>query len=241
MTKIIFSEGHGAGSRFNRGFIGGNEGDNNLKLSNGIYNYLSDRYDVELFGIRRDGENVDHSLSNRASMGAGNDLFYSVHSNAFNGSVSGVEIILSYQSKSYYHFAKGLTALISKILGIQDRGVKFRNRSNGAFENYNQANTRSSNWYGELYNNRAKCAMIVEHFFHDNRRDINSYNKNFDKLVEGIAKHIAEYFDLPPAQKTSEIYYRVVTDSYKSIDNAKQRQKELADKGIETFIAPFEI
>ena len=239
--KFVFSEGHGKGKQFNRGFIGGNEGDNNLMLSNEIINELEKNYIVDTYGIRRNGTNKDYSLTQRSSLGSGSDLFYSVHSNAFNGSVSGVEIILSFQSLKHYKLAQNLCKIISETLSIPNRGVKFRNRNNGNFLNYNQAKTNIPNWYGELFNNRSDCAMIVEHFFHDNKNDVNKFFKNKDKLVKNIADELASYFKLQKKKVNNDIFYRVVTDSYQNIENAKKRQKELKEKGIETFITPFEI
>ena len=194
MKKIRFSAGHGAGKTYNRGGLFFNEGDENLVFTDLLRKKLND-YEVDAKEIRNErGRTTDYSLSARSSFGSGADLFYSSHSNAGGG--RGVEVYLSYQSLNYYEFAKELTEVISKTLGIPNRGVKFRNYNTGRFETYRQARSSKNNWYGELRNNRAKCAIIVEHFFHDSKSDSQQYLGNKDKLATNIVKVIAKHFNL---------------------------------------------
>lgn len=194
MKKIRFSAGHGAGKTYNRGGLYFNEGDENLVFTDLLRKKLND-YEVDAKEIRNErGRTTDYSLSARSSFGSGADLFYSSHSNAGGG--RGVEVYLSYQSLNYYEFAKELTEVVSDTLGIPNRGVKFRNYNTGRFETYRQARSSKNNWYGELRNNRAKCAIIVEHFFHDNKSDSQKYLNNKDKLAANIVKVIAKHFNL---------------------------------------------
>ena len=194
MKIIRFSALHGAVKTYNRGGIFFNEGDENLVFTDLLRKKLND-YEVDAKEIRNErGRTTDYSLSARSSFGSGADLFYSSHSNAGGG--RGVEVYLSYQSLNYYEFAKELTEVISKTLGIPNRGVKFRNYNTGRFETYRQAGSGKRNWYGELRNNRAKCAIIVEHFFHDSKSDSQKYLNNKDKLAANIVKVIAKHFNL---------------------------------------------
>ena len=192
--KIRFSAGHGAGKSYNRGGKLFNEGDENYIFANMISDYLNKHYKVDSKEIRKVKGNKDHSLSSRSAWGSGAELFYSSHSNAGGG--NGVEVILSYQSLAYYDFADELCKTIASTLGIPNRGVKFKHRKTENFETKSQAKSTTKNWYGELNNNKAKCAVLVEHFFHDSTKDSRSYINNKKKLAENIGELIAKHFEL---------------------------------------------
>lgn len=197
MTVIRFNAGHGKGKKYNRGGIKFNEGDENYNFTGLLLEKLSS-YDVDAKELRHakgNGE-FERDWDTIRNWGSGADLFYSAHSNAFNGQASGVEVFLSYKSIKYYNFAKELTEVISKTLGIYNRGVKFQNRNTGSYETYSQANSSKNDWLNELYQNKAKCVVLVEHFFHDNINDTNSYIKNRDRLANEIVKVIAKHFNL---------------------------------------------
>lgn len=195
MKKIRFSAGHGIGSRYNRGGLYFNEGDENFSATNRIISKLNEKYKVDVNEIRKEKGNYDHSPSTRSSYGNGADLFYSWHSNAGKG--KGCEVILSYQSLKYIDFARDLCRVISETLDIPNRGVKFRNNYTEKFETYEQAKSNSTNYYGELRGNKADCAIIVEHFFHDTETDSKKYLENKWDLATEVAKCIAYHFGLP--------------------------------------------
>lgn len=221
MKIIRFSAGHGAGKAYNRGGLFFNEGDENLVFTDLLRKKLND-YEVDAKEIRNErGRATDYSLSARSSFGSGSDLFYSSHSNAGSGG-RGVEVYLSYQSLNYYEFAKELTEVISETLGIPNRGVKFRNYNTGRFETYSQAGSGKRNWYGELRNNRAKCAIIVEHFFHDSKSDSQKYLDNKDKLATNIVKVIAKHFKLK--SKNGLGTSSQTTTSNRKVDNLKTNE-----------------
>lgn len=201
MSKNIYlAAGHAIGH--NRGFVTvngrkNNEGDNNIRIEKKLYDYLTKNYIVNV-GMLMNTRNkyIDYDLSYRASQGKGNDLYMAIHSNAGPSDATGVEIILSYQSLAHYKLAEDLTKTISKTLGIPNRGVKFRNRNNGNFETKAQASRYTPNWYGELLNNKANAAMLVEAFFHTNSNDVRKFYANEDKLVKNVGDTIARYFGL---------------------------------------------
>lgn len=239
--KIRFSAGHGSGDLYNRGGIYFNEGDENLRFTDLLRDKLSHYKNVDVKEIRNEkGRSTDYSLSARSSYGNGADLFYSSHSNAGGG--SGVEVFLSYQSLDYYDFAKKLTRVISNTLNIPNRGVKFRNYNTGVTSTLTYAKHYYNNWYGELRDNKAKCAIIVEHFFHDNKNDSKKYLDNKDILADNIAKLIAEYFNLSKNNNKitkntggDNLYY-VQTGAFKDRKNAEAQAKELKNKGFDAYI-----
>lgn len=194
MAIIKFSAGHGAGKAYNRGGILFNEGDQNKVMTDKLVSFLSKNYDGSFSEIRSQKGNYDYNLNVRSAYGSGADLFYSWHTNAFNGKARGVEVILSYQSLAYLGFAKELCEVISKTLNIPNRGVIFRDYYTGAITKSGRAN--QTNYYGELRGNKSKCAVLVEHCFHDNRTDATSLIQNQDKLISNIAVVIAKHFKL---------------------------------------------
>lgn len=238
--KIVFSEGHGSGIEYNRGGVLFNEGDKNFDFGRKIVSYLNKKYDVDVSGIRQVKGNIDHDLKTRREFGSDADLFYSIHTNAFDKKVSGVEVFLSYQSLEYYEFAKKLTEKISKILGIENRGVKFK-RYSMENDTIDTANSQYANYFGELRGNKAKCSVLVEHCFHDNIEDARKYVKYFDFLIQEIGDLIGGYFNLP--LKNLEIknnennnFYRVCVGAYADYKNAIVKQKELNKLKIDSYI-----
>lgn len=197
-NKVIkFSAGHGKGREFNRGGVSFNEGDQNKIMTDAMVTFLQNNYsNVSVSEIRRDKGNIDHSLSTRSAYGAGADLYYSWHTNAGDAKVEGVEAILSYQSLAYYDFAVELVAVIARVLETKNRGVKFRDYNTMAFGTISNARSNQTNYYGELRNNKAKCAILVEHVFHTNYADSKKYVERKDILVREISKLIAKYFGL---------------------------------------------
>ena len=217
MKKIRLSAGHGAGTVHNRGGVLFNEGDENLLFTDLLRKEL-EAYDVDVKEIRNErGRNTDWNLRARSDFGAGAELFYSSHSNAGGG--TGVEVFLSYKSLDYYNFANRLTKVISNTLGIANRGVKFKDYNTGRFETRKTAHKNKTDWFGELRGNKAKCAILVEHFFHDNQSDSRKYLANKSKLAKNIAKLISEEFglELKTSKRTeianSNIRYDLISDT----------------------------
>lgn len=182
MTKILLDPGHGAGPAHNRGFIGGNEGDNNYTFALKLKAALG-RYGI-VVGMTRSKITDDPSLATRGKMGAGYDLFLSVHSNAGGGTGAEVydDVNPKYSNKA---LAAKLSATCATVLCIKDRGVKYK---------YNG----KSNWYGVLYNNAAKNGMLMEMFFHDNSGDVAKFKANEQRLADALAQTLAEYYGSKP-------------------------------------------
>lgn len=192
--NIAYIEGHGKGSAWNRGGLYFNEGDENYNFA-GLQIKEWEKYNnVIAKGIRHEKGNVNHTYYNRVRYQNGKDIAYLSHSNAFKPNVRGVEIILSFQSMEYYNFAVGLAKLISETLEIPNRGVKFRNYKTGAFIGKSQAKSTMTNWYAELRGSKAKCSMLVEHFFHTNEQDSKSYLAKRELLAKKIVEYIAKNF-----------------------------------------------
>ena len=182
VVKIKLDGGHGPGSSYKRGYIGPiwkNEGDGNYYFS------LLLKKELEAYGITvsltRPNIQQNPSLEARGQSAQGYDLFISLHTNAGGG--TGVEIYEDVNSRATTLNTK-LCESISKHLGIKNRGVKYRYGSPG------------SNYYGVLRNNKAKAGMLIEHAFHDNKYDVNSYEQKAASLAKIMASDIANYFGI---------------------------------------------
>ena len=81
--------------------------------------------------------------------------------------------------------------------------------------------------------------LILEGFFGDNKKDYEKFN-TWEKqvtlceaYVKGFCNHIGNKYVEP---ENEEIFYRVVTGSFKDIENAEKRADELKKKGFVSFI-----
>lgn len=182
--KILLDPGHGAGRAHNRGFVGGdNEGDANFNYCIGHLKPALERKGF-IVGMTRQKITDDPDLATRGAMAEGYDLLFSSHSNAMgtpNSGVSGTEIWDSVQNPNRA-LAEALCKAISDVLNITNRGVKYRKQSDG------------TDWYGVLRASKAKSAMLVEHFFHDNANDVNKWWRNYKQVAEATADVLAAFY-----------------------------------------------
>ena len=183
-VKILLDPGHGAGKAHNRGFVGGNnEGDANFNYCIGHLKPALERRGFEV-AMTRKKITDDPSLDARSAMAEGYDLLFSSHSNAMgtpNSGASGTEIWDSVQ-KPNRTLADALCKAISGALNITNRGVKYRKQSDG------------KDWYGVLRASKAKSAMLVEHFFHDNANDVNKWWAKYKQVAEATADTLAAFY-----------------------------------------------
>lgn len=182
--RILLDPGHGAGRAHNRGFVGGdNEGDANFNYCVGHLKPALERKGF-IVGMTRQKITDDPTLAERGAMAAGYDLLFSSHSNAMgtpNSGASGTEIWDSVQRPNRV-LAEALCKAISGALNITNRGVKYRKQSDGR------------DWYGVLRASKAKSAMLVEHFFHDNATDVNKWWRNYKQVAEATADVLAAFY-----------------------------------------------
>ena len=116
-------------------------------------------------------------------MGAGFDLFISLHSNAAGSSVRGTEIWNSVKSPVPAKLASSLCASLAGVFGHRNRGVKYRKLG-------------WTDWYGVLRSNRATYGMLIEHGFHTNQRDCWTYVNRREELAKATADILADWYGL---------------------------------------------
>ena len=228
MTKIVLDYGHGEGKAFNRGGVLFNEGDNDYEFGKLLKAELEKYEDIKVFETRAT-KSSNPSLSARASMFNKEhpNLFISIHSNAYNSRVSGVEAF--YRSSNPNTSNTLLKRMVDKtvdVLGIRNRGVK----------DYP---------FGVLGNgNNAKVKMLIEMFFHDNIADSKKYLKNKKTLAEQYAKVIADYYSkkkksvsIPTTDKgKTQRLYRVSVGAFANRSNAETLMKNLKAKGFSPYV-----
>lgn len=181
--KIILSAGHGAGKAHNRGGLLFNEGDNNFHYSLVLKEELETYENVKV-DLVREKITDNPPIHERAKMGAGYDLYLSIHSNAAsNSSVRGTEVWDSVERPNK-QLAQMLCDATANFFNHRNRGVKYREGQPGY------------NWYGELRFNQAKSAMIVENGFHTNMEDSLIFRDKHKELAAVQARAIASFYGL---------------------------------------------
>lgn len=192
--KILIDPGHCG--KYNKGFSSLYfEGEKMFKLST----YL--KQSLERCKIQADltrSENEDPSLTSRGQKSKGYDLFISEHSNAFDGTVRGVEVYYSVQIPSDKTLASFISKVESTLMGNSDRGAKTRESTT----------TKNADYYTVMYAARSvNCphVILVESGFHDNQLDEKFLldDNNLKKLAETQCKVICEYFNIKYIEETA--------------------------------------
>lgn len=148
------------------------------------------------------------------------DWFLSLHLNAFDGKANGVETyVMVGASKKTKDKAKNINDNVANAIGWYNRGVKESNL-------YVLKNTNSS-------------AMLIELGFCDNKKDMDKWDT--EKIAKAIFKGLTgeEYIAPKTSSSGKTLYYRVVCGSYTEKANAEKIQKELKDKGFNSFLDTF--
>lgn len=152
-----------------------------------------------------------------ASNKFGADLHVPIHTNAFNRNVTGTRIFCSTMSGSGYKAAKSIFDALAPITPGKSENVS--------------ANP-------ELYEIRGVNApsAYVECEFHDNLQSAKWIIEHVKEIGEAIAKGVCAYLGVKFVDEKSDMFYQVVTGSFKNKANAESRVKELKAKGFDSFI-----
>ena len=213
---IVLDPGHGgydSGATYN-GLL---EKDVNLKVAQYCKSYLEHYSGVEVYMTRYDdtapGYPVNTDLVNRVDIAQqkGARAIVSVHMNSGGG--SGVEVYYPNANGNSYVSTegRGLADRICKniaALGMNNRGIKIRNSSDG------------SDYYSIIRNakERGFVGIIVEHGFMDG-----DYNKLRDdnflrQLGEADAKGIAQYYGLVDGENLKQYEGAFNADNYRAFN-----------------------
>lgn len=161
--KLFISQGHGGADAGSTGADGHSEKMRIRKLAPLIEKR------VEKAGISvtvRDEKNANGKWAFSAASG---DLKFSIHFNAFNKNATGTECI--YKKSSMKANAARMSKKVAAAMGITDRGAKYRS---------------------DLYMMNIGFDLLLEVCFHDNKKDLNKYQDNKEKVADAIADVIID-------------------------------------------------
>lgn len=181
MRRIALSAGHGNVNRQDMGSIGCGliEGVENVKIRNRVKYFLETNFGCTV-SIDPDDSLTGATVKLFKKYFSGTDIVIDIHLNAaMSMAATGTEVIIPAQyTKFEYDLGAEISAELSKVLGLRNRGVKT-----------------------ELLTPRKKLlwftipaeTVLIECFFITNRFDVQAYHDNFDKMCHSIAKVIYKY------------------------------------------------
>ena len=242
MKLIVLDPGHGGDADSKRGFYGTgedrNEGINNFKTCVAIKKYIEERYLADVKMTRSSVE--DYPWPGRGDMFPGADLFYSRHSNAFNGAVRGSEVLVGTGSPEASKLASALCAKMSELFNHNNRGL---------------INGDSYVVIKEAKAAGAKMAMLAEFGFHDAKLDADFMITNRDLIAAWEGELIAQHLKLETIPKETVLssgveppkpsgvtlapagkLYRVGIGSFAVREKALKLRDEAIAKGFEAYL-----
>ena len=198
MKLIVLDPGHGGDADSKRGFYGTgedrNEGVNNFKTCVAIKKYIEERY---LADIKMTRNSMDENpWPGRGNMFTGADLFYSRHSNAFNGAVRGSEVLVGTGSPAASLLAFAICSKTAELFGHNNRGL---------------LNGNTFVVIGEAKAAGAKMAMLAEIGFHDAKLDADYMIANRDLIAAWEGELIAQHLKLETIPKETVLSSGVET------------------------------
>lgn len=165
-----------------------------------------------------EGQNMWTSINESNSWGA--NLHVPIHTNAFNGSLTGGTLIMLYSTSG--ENLKAGQAIFNRLAPITP-GSDYSIRANTGL--------------AELNSTKA-IAVYVECEFHDTKDGANFIINNTDKIGEAIAHGICDYFgtNWMDDGNTSDSFYRVQVGAFSNRQNAENQMNKLKEEGYDAFI-----
>ncbi|TCT23402.1 N-acetylmuramoyl-L-alanine amidase [Melghiribacillus thermohalophilus] len=228
MVKIFLDPGHGGSDPGATG-NGLKEKDLNLKIALKVRDILNNEYEGHDIRMSRNSD-ITKSLSARTDEANawGANYYLSIHINAGGG--TGFESFIyngNYPGKQETDRLRNIIHdTIMQHVDFQDRGKK------------------EANFH--VLRETAMPASLTENGFIDHSNDAQKLKSDafLNKIARGHAVGLAEALGLQKKEKKTEqpngeIYYRVITGSFKEKENADKRVQELKNAGFDSFIDIF--
>jgi len=196
---IVLDAGHGGTDRSNKGPTGYIEADGNLKTVLFIRDLLLNLYsNVKVILTRDTDKTLDKSV--RGRIGAGADLFHSIHSNAGAPSAKGTEVFYSVDILHDKTFAATMSQSIAAAFNTADRGAKTKESTNYPGEDYFTVVDVSQD-------SGAKHVLLSESLFHSNptEESILKNDNNLKRIAEIMVNVYAQFLPLEPKALTPTI------------------------------------
>ena len=165
------------------------------------------------------GQNMWTSINESNAWGA--NLHVPIHTNAFNGTLTGGTLIMLHTASG--NNLKAGTAILSQLAPVtpgKDYAIQERPT------------------LAELNATKA-IAVYIECEFHDTVDGANFIINNTDKLGEAIAHGICDYFGVKwndEDDNTSDTFYRVQVGAFSQKENAEKQLDKLKNEGYDAFI-----
>lgn len=165
------------------------------------------------------GQNMWTSINESNAWGA--KLHVPIHTNAFNGTLTGGTLIMLHTASG--NNLKAGTAILSQLAPVtpgKDYAIQERPT------------------LAELNATKA-IATYIECEFHDTVDGANFIINNTDKLGEAIAHGICDYFGVKwndEDDNTSDTFYRVQVGAFSQKENAEKQLDKLKNEGYDAFI-----
>lgn len=220
--KLYLDPGHGGSDPGAQG-NGLREKDLNLDIALKIRSILENNYeniDVRMSRTSDVTKSLDQRTNEANSWGA--DFYLSIHINSFNGSAQGYE--------DYIHSS----------LSNNSATARYRDIIHTEVMKLNQLDDRGKKKADfHVLRETTMDAMLSENGFIDNAQNAalmkqESWRRN---VAQGHANGIAKAFNLTPKESTDRgALYKVIAGSFKSRENAAERESFLQSKGIESFV-----
>lgn len=236
---IVLNPGHSVKDK--RGFLGNEtEGGNNKKTVDLIKKYLEE-YICEVVIVAQDDGTPFAKLGSKYPNAT---LFYSHHTNSYNGKARGTEV--------FYHYGRTLAQNISvrtaKILETVTRDTK--KGDNGAKRNSEQFNGAGYAVINQAVKAGVKYQFMGEIGFHDNPKENKLMVERRDEIAKAIAEEIALYLKLEKkpipvvAQKTTpkEVLapegklFQVALGAYKNRASAEDMVKKAKEANLNAYL-----
>lgn len=168
-----------------------------------------------------EGQNMWTSINESNAWGA--NLHVPIHTNAFNGTLTGGTLIMLHTASG--NNLKAGTAILNQLAPVtpgKDYAIQERPT------------------LAELNSTKA-IAVYIECEFHDTVDGANFIINNADKLGEAIAHGICDYFgvkwyDEKEAETDSDSFYRVQVGAFSQKENAEKQLDKLKDEGYDAFV-----
>lgn len=148
------------------------------------------------------------------------NLHLALHSNAYNGAISGTRIFYKSTDKESYKVSKAIYDELAPL-------------SPGKSDNI----TSQDGLYEVRYPDATVC--YIEQFFHDNVTEAKWGINNIHVISEAIVRGVCNYYGVKyiKENKISNCkMYQAVAGSFTSINNCKKRVEELKKAGFDAFV-----
>lgn len=121
------------------------------------------------------------------------DIFISLHANSANNNATGTEALYWYSSEKSKKLAEMLSANISKLLGLKNRGAKPRITQELKAKNISKFKNMETRGSYLLQKTNAPC-VIIEPFFISNDTDLAIAESKINEYAETIKSTLEQYF-----------------------------------------------